>query len=293
MEKEKEEQQYLSLLKDIIDSGDKEEGRNGTTISIFGASMRFSLSSGRIPFITTKKLAWKTCLKELLWFISGSTDGKKLIDTGVKIWKENGTRNFLDSRGLNHLNENDLGPIYGHQWRHFNAPYTSCHEDYTGKGVDQLQYIIDSLKDPIERKSRRLVMSAWNPCQINEMALPPCHVLVQFNVSRGNLLSCALYQRSGDMGLGVPFNIASYSFLLCLLAKHCDLIPHEFVYNLGNAHIYEDHIEPILIQVQREPYIFPKINIREKREKIEEYTVEDFEISEYVSHENISMNMHA
>ena len=288
-----EEEQYLNLLKQIIDFGDEESGRNGTTISLFGSQMRFSLQSGIIPFLTTKKLAWKTCLRELLWFIRGSTDGQALIDQGVKIWAANGSREFLDASGLVHLPENDLGPIYGHQWRHFNAPYQNCKTNYDGKGVDQLQNIINCLKDPAKRTSRRLVMSAWNPCQIEEMALPPCHVLVQFNVSRGNLLSAALYQRSGDMGLGVPFNIASYSMLLSLLAKHCDLIAHEFVYFLGNAHIYSDHIEPVKKQMTRVPFPFPKINIREKREKIEDYTVDDFEIIDYTFHENITMNMHA
>ena len=285
------EYQYLHLLKQILETGDTENSRNGTTISIFGASMRFSLSGGTIPFITTKKFAWKTCIKELLWFIKGSTNGKELLEQGVKIWQGNGSRNFLDGRGLGHLEEDDLGPIYGHQWRHFNAPYETCHTDYAGKGVDQLQNIIDQLKDPEKRNSRRLVMTAWNPEQIDEMALPPCHLLVQFNVSRGNLLSCALYQRSGDMGLGVPFNIASYSVLLCLIAKHCDLIPHEFVHNLGNAHIYKEHVEPVLKQLENTPFDFPEMNIKTKRERIEDYTLDDFEIINYKSHGNIAMVM--
>ena len=198
---------------------------------------------------------------------------------------------FFRRRGLGHLEEDDLGPIYGHQWRHFNAPYETCHTDYAGKGVDQLQNIIDQLKDPEKRNSRRLVMTAWNPEQIDEMALPPCHLLVQFNVSRGNLLSCALYQRSGDMGLGVPFNIASYSVLLCLIAKHCDLIPHEFVHNLGNAHIYKEHVEPVLKQLENTPFDFPEMNIKTKRERIEDYTLDDFEIINYKSHGNIAMVM--
>ena len=286
-----EEYQYLHLLKQILETGDTENSRNGTTISIFGASMRFSLSGGTIPFITTKKFAWKTCLKELLWFIKGSTNGRELLEQGVKIWQGNGSRNFLDGRGLGHLEEDDLGPIYGHLWRHFNAPYETCHTDYAGKGVDQLQSIIDQLKDPEKRNSRRLVMSAWNPAQIDEMALPPCHILVQFNVSRGNLLSCALYQRSGDMGLGVPFNIASYCMLLCLIAKHCDLIPHEFVHNLGNAHIYKEHVEPVLKQLENTPFDFPELNIKIKRERIEDYTLDDFEIINYKSHGNIAMVM--
>lgn len=285
-----EENQYLNVIQDIINEGELIEGRNGNTLAIFGSAMYFSLENNIIPLLTTKKVAWKTCLKELLWFISGSTDNKKLQAENVKIWNDNGSRDFLDSRGLNHLEENDLGPVYGHQWRFFNAPYTNCDESYKGKGVDQLQYIIDSLKDSKERYSRRLVMSAWNPCQINEMALPPCHVLCQFNVI-GNKLSCSLYQRSGDVGLGVPFNIASYSFLTHLIAKHCDLEATEFVYYLGNTHIYDDHVESLKEQIEREPKEFPKVKINIKRDNINDYCLEDFEIENYECHLPIKMKM--
>ena len=223
-----EEYQYLNLLKTIIDDGHWEEGRNGRTKSVFGASMRFSLQNGKIPIITTKKTAWKVCLKELLWFIRGDTDNKLLQNQNVHIWDGNSSKEFMESRGLDHYSEGKLGPIYGYQWRNYNAPYDSI----TGKsiisengysGIDQLQQIIDALKDPKQRTSRRLVMTAWNPCQLDEMALPPCHILCQFNVHDGNKLSCALYQRSCDAGLGESFNIASYSFLTHLLAKHCGL----------------------------------------------------------------------
>ena len=200
--------------------------------------MRFDLTNNKIPLITTKKLAWKTCLKELLWFISGSTDNKILKQNNVKIWNDNASRDFLDSRGLHNLEEDDLGPIYGHQWRFFNAEYKNCSTDYNGKGVDQLKNIIDSLNDPNNRNSRRLLLSAWNPQQLDQMALPPCHVLMQFNVFDNDKLSVALYQRSGDMGLGVPFNIASYAFLTHLIAHHCNLKPVEFIHFLGNIHIY-------------------------------------------------------
>jgi thymidylate synthase len=285
-----EENQYLNVIQDIINEGELIEGRNGNTLAAFGSAMYFSLENNIIPLLTTKKVAWKTCLKELLWFISGSTDNKKLQAENVKIWNDNGSRDFLDSRGLNHLEENDLGPVYGHQWRFFNAPYTNCDESYEGKGVDQLQYIIDSLKDSKERYSRRLVMSAWNPCQINEMALPPCHVLCQFNVI-GNKLSCSLYQRSGDVGLGVPFNIASYSFLTHLIAKHCNLEAKEFVYYLGNTHIYDDHVESLKEQIEREPKEFPKVKINIKRDNINDYCLEDFEIENYQCHLPIKMKM--
>jgi thymidylate synthase len=288
----KEEQQYLQLIKDILEHGVFESGRNGFTKSIFGSSMHFSLENGVIPLLTTKKVSWKTCLKELLWFIRGHTDANILrVLDGVKIWDDNASRDFLDSRGLYDNEVGDLGPIYGHQWRHFNAEYTGFNTDYTGKGVDQLQQIIDWLKDPEKRSSRRLVMSSWNPCQLDEMALPPCHVLCQFNVSEGNKLSCALYQRSVDVMLGQPFNIASYCFLTHLLSKHCELIPYEFVYYMGNCHIYEQHIPSSKIQITREPFKFPTVSIKQVREKIEDYQVDDFEIIDYNSHGIIQMKM--
>ena len=211
-----DENQYLSLIRDILDDGEEIKGRNGTTKAIFGSAMHFDLSDNKIPILTTKKVAWKTCLKELLWFIKGSTSNKELQQQNVKIWNGNATREFLDSRGLSNLEENDLGPVYGHQWRFFNAEYETCMHNYNGKGVDQLQNVINLLRNPETRSSRRIIMSAWNPCQLEQMALPPCHVMCQFNVI-GDKLSCSMYQRSGDVGLGVPFNIASYSFLTLLL----------------------------------------------------------------------------
>ena len=197
---EHEEYQYLNLLENILDNGHWEEGRNGKTKSIFGNSMRFSLKDGKIPILTTKKTAWKTCLKELLWFIRGETNNKILKEQGVHIWDANGSREFLDSRGLFNYEEDELGPIYGWQWRQFNKPFFSKgQEDITKEeGIDQLQQIIDALKDPNQRTSRRLIMTAWNPCQLLQMALPPCHILCQFNVHDGNKLSCMMVQRSCD-----------------------------------------------------------------------------------------------
>lgn len=287
----KYEMQYLDLIRDIIKEGTLEEGRNGKTYALIGASMYFDLKNNTIPLLTTKKVAWKTCLKELLWFVKGQTDNTILTEQKCNIWKGNASREFLDSRNLQHLSENDLGPVYGHQWRFFNAKYNDCHTDYSGKGVDQLQYIIDNLKNPKERTSRRLVLSAWNPCQINEMALPPCHILVQFNVTNENKLSSSMYQRSGDVGLGVPFNIASYSFLTYLIAKHCDLEVDSFNYHIGNAHIYDDHIDVLKEQIDRIPYEFPKLNILQKRENINDYVLEDFEIIDYKFHPTIKMEM--
>ena len=264
-----EEYQYLNLLENILKNGNWEQGRNGKTKGIFGSSMRFSLKDGKIPILTTKKTAWKTCLKELLWFIRGETDNKLLKEQGVHIWDANGSRDFLDSRDLSDYEEDELGPIYGRQWRHFNA---EC--DDNGKrvdnsqGIDQLQQIINALKDPKQRTSRRLIMTAWNPCQLDLMALPPCHVLCQFNVHDDNKLSCSMYQRSVDTILGCPINIASYSFLTHLLAKHCGLEACEFVYFMGNCHIYENAIDAAELQITREPFEFPTISIKQLRENI-------------------------
>ena len=288
-----EEYQYLSLIENILKNGCDFESRNGSTKSVFGNMMRFSLNDGIIPILTTKKVAWKTCFKELQWFIKGHTDNKLLKEVNVHIWDDNGSKEFLEKQNLTYR-EDDLGPVYGHQWRHFNAPYTDCNADYTNQGIDQLQELIKNLKSEEGRKSRRLIISAWNPCQIKEMALPPCHVLMQFYVSENKYLSCSLYQRSGDVGLGVPFNIASYSFLTHMLAKHCGLEAKDFVYFLGNAHIYEEHIEPLKEQIQREPLPFPKIIFKEVKENIEDYSLTDIEFSqEYKFHKQIKMEMKA
>jgi thymidylate synthase len=288
--KDQQEKQYLQLIADILKYGSVENARNGNTLVVIGSTMYFSLQNMTIPLLTTKKVAWKTCLKELLWFIKGQTDNKLLKDQKCTIWNGNASKVFLESRGLPYK-EDDLGPVYGHQWRHFNAEYTDCNDNYNNKGIDQLQNIIDQLKDPEKRNSRRLVMSAWNPCQLDEMALPPCHILVQFHVTNGNLLSCSMFQRSGDVGLGVPFNIASYSFLLHLIAKHCNLIPHEFYYHLGNAHIYEEHIEPLKEQISRTPLQFPSLEISTIRENINDYILDDFKIHNYRCCDKIKMDM--
>ena len=290
-----EENQYIELVKKIISEGTWEETRNGKTKSIFGNMMRFSLKNGKIPILTTKKMAWKTCLKELLWFVRGDTDNNLLNSQGVHIWDANASKEFMESRGISHYPEGQLGPIYGYQWRHFNARYNSetgqPYEGETEKCVDQLQSIINYLKNPETRTSRRLIMTAWNPAQLNEMALPPCHILCQFNVHNGNQLSCALYQRSGDVGLGILFNIASYSFLTHLLAKHCGLEAYEFVYFLGNAHIYEEHIPALSEQILREPYELPTLQIVNQRENINDYQLSDFQLMNYKSHDTIKMKM--
>lgn len=289
---ESEETQYIRLILDILSNGAKEESRNGPTLSIFGHTMRFSLKDGQLPLITTKYVAWKTCFNELMWFIRGSTDNRDLQKNGVHIWDLNSSREFLDSRGLTTLAEGDLGPVYGHQWRHFNAKYIDSTTDYTGIGVDQLAAIIRDLKTPENRASRRMILCAWNPEQIGEMALPPCHMIAQFNVREGRYLSCALFQRSGDVGLGVPFNIASYSFLTHMLAHHCGLEADEFVYFLGNAHIYEEHVEPLETQILKTPFPFPKIRFSNIHENIDDYDISDIEWVEPYKHgPKISMEL--
>jgi len=288
-----EENQYLNLLDDILSTQNNQEGRNGNTLSIFGSTMHFSLEHNKIPIMTTKKVAWKTCLRELLWFIKGDTNNKHLKEKNVHIWDENGSRKFLDGRGLTKFMEDDLGPIYGFQWRHYNAKYTDCTSDYSNKGIDQLKEVIECLKDPEKRNSRRMIITAWNPCQLDIMALPPCHIFMQFNVTNNNKLSCAMYQRSNDEACGTCFNVASYCFLTHLLAKHCELEPYEFLYYKGNCHIYEEHIDNIKIQLQREPYEFPTLEIINKREHIEDYVETDFVVTNYKHHEAIKYIMKA
>ena len=300
--------QYLDLMKYIRDEGVKKEDRTGTgTISVFGYQMRFDLAE-IFPLLTTKKVNLDSIIHELLWFISGNTNISYLVKNGVNIWNDWPYQSYLKQTNQEksypmHSKEwkekmkefieqvkndddfakvyGDLGPVYGHQWRFFNAEYKDCNTDYTGQGIDQLKYIIDSLKNPETRYSRRLILSAWNPCQIDEMALPPCHVLMQFNVI-GNKLSCSLYQRSGDVGLGVPFNIASYSFLTHIIAHYCGLDAHEFVYNLGNAHIYDDHLEALARQCELEPYKFPTLTISDREYSgIEDYCEKDIVLNNY------------
>ena len=286
-----EEYQYINLVKDILESGILEKGRNGNTLVNIGSIMHFSLEDHKIPILTTKKTAWKTCLKELLWFIKGQTNNKILNDQNVHIWDGNSSKEFLESRGLKYYAEGDLGPIYGFQWRHFNANYNTCFHDYNNKGVDQLQEVINMLKDPEKRTSRRMIVSAWNPCQLDEMALPPCHVMFQFHVTQGNKLSCTMYQRSVDIICGSPFNIASYAFLTHLIAHHCNLEPYEFIYNMGNCHIYEDHILHAKEQINNKPYMFPKLNIINRKENINDYEISDFEIINYEHHPQIKVKM--
>tara|TARA_Y100000817_G_C16862364_1_gene546420 strand:+ start:1174 stop:2628 length:1455 start_codon:yes stop_codon:yes gene_type:complete len=284
----KGEQQYLHLLKKIMNEGVHEETRNGTTISLFGEKMEFNMDDG-FPLLTTKKMGYKTILRELLWFIQGSTSNNELVDKNVHIWSQNSTREFLDSRGLSY-EEGDLGPVYGFQWRHSGAEYVDCHTDYTGQGIDQLKNVIHLIQT--EPNSRRIIMNAWNPSDLDKMALPPCHVMSQFHVDTiNNTLNCQLYQRSGDMFLGVPFNIASYSFLLHIIANITGYKPGKLIHILGDTHIYEDHLDAVNEQLSRVPVQFPELEISGGLTDIDSLEESMFSINNYKSYGKITAPM--
>uniref|UniRef100_A0A1A7Z1W9 Thymidylate synthase n=1 Tax=Iconisemion striatum TaxID=60296 RepID=A0A1A7Z1W9_9TELE len=315
-----DERGYLDLVEHIIQNGGRKGDRTGTgVVSVFGAQVRYSLRVAsafvivdQFPLLTTKRVFWKGILEELLWFIKvklmekshfiivhiepaltcllhqGSTNAKELSDKGVKIWDANGSRAFLDKMGFTDREEGDLGPVYGFQWRHFGAEYKDMHTDYSGQGVDQLQKVIDTIRKNPE--DRRIIMCAWNPKDLPLMALPPCHALCQFYVCEGEL-SCQLYQRSADMGLGVPFNIASYALLTYMIAHITGLKPGDFVHTLGDAHVYVNHIEPLQVQLQREIRSFPTLKISRKVESIDDFQSDDFEICDYNPHPTIKMQM--
>lgn len=290
MEERHEEEQYLALVREIEERGIEKVDRTGVgTKGVFGRMLRFSLRDSRLPLLTTKRVFWKGVAEELLWFLRGDTNARNLSEKGVKIWNANGSREFLDSRGLTMREEGDLGPVYGFQWRHFGAPYGTMHDDYSGKGYDQLAECRRLILE--EPTSRRIIMSAWDPASLHLMALPPCHMFCQFEVS-GNELNCLMYQRSCDMGLGVPFNIASYSLLLCLMAHSTGLEPGEFIHSMGDTHIYQNHREVLREQVEREPRPFPLLRIKcEPREDLALYTMEDLELIDYNPHGSLEMKM--
>ena len=256
--------QYLDLCQRILTEGVTKEDRTGTgTISIFGHQMRFDLSDG-FPLVTTKKLHMKSIIHELLWFLAGDTNVRYLQENGVRIWNE-----WADENG-------DLGPVYGKQWRSFVGR--------DGKTVDQIQWVIDEIKKNPD--SRRLIVSAWNPADLAEMALPPCHLLFQFYVADGKL-SCQLYQRSADTFLGVPFNIASYALLTHMVAHVTGLEVGDFVHTLGDAHLYTNHIEQVKLQLTREPKPLPKLQLNPEVTSIFDFTYDDIEIVDYEAHPHI------
>ena len=283
------ESQYINLIKHILENGISKDDRTGIgTLSIFSYNMTFNLRES-FPLLTTKKVYWKGVVEELLWFISGSTDSNILKEKGVKIWEGNSSREFLDSRGLSHYDQGDIGAGYGFQWRHFGAKYTNMYDSYEGKGIDQLKDVIYKIKNTPD--DRRIIMSAWNPTDLDKMALPPCHIFVQFWVDTNKKeLHSQMYQRSCDVGLGVPFNIASYALLTCIIAKLCDLTPGDFHYCMGDTHIYKNHIDAMKLQITRDPYDFPKINIKDITD-IDNIKFDDIELIDYKYYENIKMNM--
>jgi thymidylate synthase len=287
------EKQYLDLLRRVMETGEERQTRNGKTYSVFGGNLHFDLRDG-FPLLTSKRVFFRGIVEELIWFIRGKMDSKLLEEKGVNIWRGNTSREFLHSIGLGHYREGDAGPVYGHQWRHFGATYLDCDTDYSGKGIDQLAECIRQIK--YEPSSRRIFMSAWNPTQMPEMALPPCHVSYQFYVSGPNneYLSSSLYCRSQDLFLGTPFNIASVSLLTHILAHFCGKIPKDVHIYMGDAHIYEEHLDVVREQLTRELYQLPTLKITGNiPEKIDDYTTDMFQIENYKSHGILRAEMKA
>jgi thymidylate synthase len=256
--------QYLDLMSHVRDNGTKKEDRTGTgTISVFGHQMRFDLNEG-FPLVTTKKCHLKSIIHELLWFLSGDTNIKYLQENGVRIWNE-----WADEDG-------NLGPVYGYQWRNWPAA--------DGRHVDQISQIIDQITNNPD--SRRIIVNAWNVAEIENMALPPCHMMFQFYVADGRL-SCQLYQRSADIFLGVPFNISSYALLTMMVAQVCDLAPGDFVHTLGDAHLYSNHMQQVAEQLSRKPFPLPVMKINPDVKSIFDFKFEDFELVGYEAHPHI------
>ncbi len=256
--------QYLDLMRHVRDNGNRKEDRTGTgTLSVFGHQMRFDLGEG-FPLVTTKKCHLKSIIHELLWFLSGDTNIKYLQDNGVRIWNE-----WADENG-------DLGPVYGYQWRSWPAA--------DGRHIDQISQVVEQIKQTPD--SRRIIVNAWNVGEIDNMALPPCHMMFQFYVADGKL-SCQLYQRSADIFLGVPFNIASYALLTMMMAQVCDLAPGDFVHTLGDAHLYLNHLEQADEQLSRKPFPLPQMKINPDVKSIFDFKYEDFELVGYEAHPHI------
>lgn len=293
-----EEETYLDILRDLITKGDERQTRNSITKSLFSRNLTFDLKNS-FPLLTTKKMFFRGIFEELMFFIRGNTNTKILEEKGVKIWKDNTTRTFLDNIRLNHYLEGDMGPMYGYQLRHFNAEYNGCDHN-SKKGVDQLKYVIDTiLKDPF---SRRIIMTTFNPAQVNEGCLFPCHsLMIQFYIREENdiyYLSQQNYIRSNDIFLGNPYNIASFALMSYLLCHHLNYLTKSNKYKpdmlhitLGDYHLYKDHYEVALEQINRVPYPFPQLNIINFHENIEDYQYDDIELINYISHPAIKTHM--
>lgn len=282
---------YLDILKDVLETGEKRMTRNGTTYSKFFKTISFNMEDG-FPLITTKKMFWKGIVEELLFFIRGDTNTNILSDKGVKIWESNTRREFLDFMGLDYI-EGEMGPMYGYQWRKFNKPYnnnTSC-----DNGIDQLKYVINEIKT--NPTSRRILMTDFNPAQVNQGVLYPCHsIVIQFYVENSNtvpILSCSMYQRSSDLFLGEPFNIASTSLLLCIVSQLVGIKPGKVHLILGDCHIYDEHIDAVKEQLSREPLKLCKLKMKEfiTLEQLEESVLGDFILEDYISHPAIKAKM--
>jgi thymidylate synthase len=271
------EEQYISLVKDVLSNGESRDDRTGVgTLSLFGKHFTLDILNS-FPLLTTKRVWWKGVLEELLFFISGSTDTKVLEEKGVNIWKGNTSREFLDKRGLHNLKEGEYGKSYGYQWRAF------------GDKVDQLQELINGLKtDP---HSRRHYMTAWNPLELNNIPLPACHLSCQFYVSKDKYLNCQVYMRSCDVFLGLPFNIASYACLTYMIGHLTNLIPYQLSFCLGDTHIYKNHITQCEEMLKREMRTFPKLKIKRKVNSIDDFKYEDFEVVDYNPHPTIKADM--
>jgi len=287
--------QYLDMIQEIIQKGISKKDRTGVgTIGLWGGMTRWNLQKG-FPLLTTKRVFWKGVVEELLWFLQGQTDAKLLSKKGVKIWDANGSRDFLDKLGFTERREGDLGPVYGFQWRHFGAPYINPDTKPT-EGIDQISTVLEQLKK--SPWDRRCLVVAWNPTALREMALPPCHVLFQLQGVGQNTpddplrLNLLFYQRSCDMGLGVPFNIASYALLTHILAHMLGWQVGELVHLMGDRHVYTNHVEPLMTQLERMPKNFPELRIKvEPKTDPGEYELEDFELIDYSCHPTIPMEM--
>ena len=285
------EQGYLDLINKVLTKGERRKTRNAEVLSLFGERLEFDNICIKFPLLTTKKVSLKNIFHELMFFIKGETNNQYLTDKGVNIWKGNTTKEFLESRELSY-DEGDCGPIYGFQWNHWGAEYKGCKEDYNGKGINQIDQCINLIKnDPY---SRRIVMSAWNVEDLDKMCLPPCHIIFQFYVHEKDGKPCyldgQLYQRSADLMLGVPYNIASYALLLKIVAKRCNLIPDRLVLTFGDVHIYSEHIMGALEQIKRSSNPFPNLYLKDEKD-IREYEYEDLVLSDYNPQKPIKMKM--